>query len=128
MVCECSSKAVALLVSIAHYTCATRCHCVHTWPAPPLRSLDGHVYLMLKYHGMCGTRLDAECIWDAGARGWRGRIRLRTELTWLANCMRRILAKLMMAVAVEWRAKVCRGPLAVFDRCKSMMEVATLTN
>jgi len=42
--------------------------------------------------------------WELEGDGWR--IKLQTELTWLANCMRRILAKLMMAVAVEWRAEV----------------------
>lgn len=55
---------------------------------------------------MCGTRLGAE---DAGfveLEGGGRRRKLQTELTWLANCMRRILAKLMMAVAVEWRAEV----------------------
>jgi hypothetical protein len=34
------------------------------------------------------------------------RIEIRERLTWLANCVRRILRQLMMAVAVEWRARV----------------------
>jgi hypothetical protein len=42
--------------------------------------------------------------------------------------MRRILAKLMMAVAVEWRAEVVEETFGGFRCCKSMMDVATLTN
>ena len=42
--------------------------------------------------------------WELEGNRWR--MKLQTGLTWLANCMRRILAKLMMAVAVGWRAEV----------------------
>jgi hypothetical protein len=34
------------------------------------------------------------------------RIEVGERLTWLANWVRRILRQLMMAVAVEWRARV----------------------
>jgi hypothetical protein len=47
--------------------------------------------------------------------GDRWRVKLQMELTWLANCVRRILAKLMMAVAVEWRAKVVWETFGGFD-------------
>lgn len=117
MVCGCSSRAVAVLVS----------HCpVCMRRKQPLQPHIAHEIVEIPWHP---CRPSATILWDVWHTPWGGgcrifeslraggwRMKLQTELTWLANCMRRILAKLMMAVAVEWRERRwCTRPLAVFD-------------
>ena len=129
MVCGCSSRAVAVLVS----------HCpVYMRVKKPLLPRITHEAIEIPWHP---CRPSATALWDVWhtPRGGGYRVRkssraggrrneLQTELTWLANCVRRILAKLMMAVAVEWRAEVVYKTFGGFRYCKSMMGVATLTN
>jgi hypothetical protein len=42
------------------------------------------------------------------------------ELTWLANCVRRILSKLMVAKAEEWRGDGVVEVLGIFDARQEM--------
>jgi hypothetical protein len=44
----------------------------------------------------------------------------RRVLTWLANCVRRILSKLMIAVAEEWRGERWWRYLRIFDARQEM--------
>jgi hypothetical protein len=71
----------------------------------------------------CGTRLCAE---DAGfgeaCMGGRAH-RNCEQLTWLANCARRILRQLMVAAAKEWRGERSGGRAWYID-ARQEMDVA----
>lgn len=128
MVCGCSSRAVAGSVSNCPSTCARRSHCVHAVPAVALRSLGIFVDTAPACCAMCGTRLGADDVADAGARGRWVALQASdgTHLACKLHATHPGEAHDGGGRGVE--SGGCRKRLAVFDCCRSMMEVATLTN